>query len=70
MKQYDMTKRTLILLVFILGMACKKPYTPDVVASPNSYLVVEGVINSGSDSTIIKLNRTEEPINNPTFGNH
>ena len=38
--------------------ACKKPYNPPVVSTDNSYLVVEGVINSGSDSTIVKLNRT------------
>jgi hypothetical protein len=38
--------------------ACKKPYYPQVVSSPNSYLVVEGVINSGNDSTIIRLSKT------------
>jgi hypothetical protein len=38
--------------------ACKKPYSPQIVNSPNSYLVVEGVINSGNDSTIIKLSKT------------
>jgi len=37
---------------------CRKPYFPAAVASPGSYLVVEGVINSGADSTIIKLSRT------------
>ncbi|MES2110276.1 MAG: DUF4249 domain-containing protein, partial [Bacteroidota bacterium] len=31
---------------------------PEVVATPHGYLVVEGLINSGADSTIIKLNRT------------
>ena len=31
---------------------------PPVVSSANSYLVVEGSINSGSDSTFIKLSRT------------
>ena len=39
-------------------MACKKPYNPPVVANNGSYLVVEGVINSGSDSTKIMLSRT------------
>ncbi|MGZ3810729.1 MAG: DUF4249 domain-containing protein [Mucilaginibacter sp.] len=37
---------------------CKKPYTPAIVAADNHYLVVEGVINSGQDSTIIQLSRT------------
>ncbi len=38
--------------------ACRKPYDPPAIASPGSYLVVEGVINAGSDSTVIKLSRT------------
>jgi len=46
------------LLLLLALMACKKPYNPTVIASPNHYLVVEGVINSGNDSTIIKLSRT------------
>lgn len=45
------------LLVLFL-FCCKKPYNPPVVTSTNSYLVVEGVINSGSDSTSIKLSKT------------
>lgn len=48
-----------LLLVFaFLTARCKKPYAPPAVSSSNSYLVVEGVINAGADSTIIKLNRT------------
>lgn len=43
-------------LVIVAG--CKKPYKPVVIANNASYLVVEGVINSGPDSTIIKLSRT------------
>ena len=46
------------LLLLLASAACKKPYNPTVIASPNHYLVVEGVINSGNDSTIIKLSRT------------
>ncbi len=39
-------------------MSCRKPYNPPVIANAPSYLVVEGVISAGSDSTIIKLSRT------------
>jgi len=39
-------------------MACKKPYNPPAIITPGSYLVVEGVINTGTDTTIIKLSHT------------
>ena len=45
-----------MLIVFLFS--CKKPYNPPVTSSNVSYLVVEGVINSGNDSTIIKLSKT------------
>jgi Domain of unknown function (DUF4249) len=51
--------RFLIVLPALIEMAgCKKPYAPPIIASNVNYLVVEGVINSGQDSTIIKLSRT------------
>jgi hypothetical protein len=54
-----MLKQRLFYFILVLSLTCcKKPYNPPVVASANSYLVVEGVINSGSDSTIIKLSKT------------
>jgi hypothetical protein len=37
---------------------CKKPYLPPVISSNTSYLVVEGVIDPGQDSTIIRLSHT------------
>jgi hypothetical protein len=46
----------LILIASVMG--CKKPYNPPVVANNQSYLVVEGVINSAADSTKFKLSRT------------
>ncbi|WP_295800508.1 DUF4249 domain-containing protein [Mucilaginibacter sp.] len=50
-----------MILFFALAVtitACKKPYDPPAISAPGTYLVVEGVINSGADSTIIKLNHT------------
>jgi hypothetical protein len=60
------------LVLTIVSMSCKKPYNPPVITSPGSYLVVEGVINAGADSTIIKLSRTVNlssgTTNNPETG--
>jgi len=39
-------------------LSCTKPYNPKVITSANNYLVVEGTINTGGDSTMIKLSRT------------
>jgi len=50
-----------ISYIFVLVAAiygCRKPYNPVLAASPTSYLVVEGVINAGPDSTIISLSHT------------
>jgi len=46
-----------ISLLIFLGIACKKPYNPPAIAATGGYLVVEGVINAGSDSTFIKLSK-------------
>ncbi|TSD64913.1 DUF4249 domain-containing protein [Inquilinus sp. KBS0705] len=53
-------KRKYILYIALLAIAisCKKPYTPPQITAPSSYLVVEGTINSGSDTTFINLSRT------------
>ena len=47
-----------IVLLAIIPASCKKPYNPKVAAVQSDYLVVEGVINSGQDSTVIHLSRT------------
>lgn len=53
-----MRKTAYILFVLITVYSCRKPYLPAIVAANNNYLVVEGVINSGTDSTFIRLTRT------------
>lgn|GEM_PF-28514 len=52
-------RRRIYLFIWIIAVAtsCKKPYYPPVTSSTGSYLVIEGVINSGSDSTFIKISR-------------
>jgi hypothetical protein len=58
-----------VLLLFLL--CCRKPYTPPATSTSQSYLVVEGVIDSGNDSTIIKLSKTvmlTQGTTNPLLG--
>jgi hypothetical protein len=43
-------------IIFLLS--CTKPYNPKVITTSGNYLVVEGIINTGGDSTTIKLSRT------------
>jgi len=45
-------------LLLLVLFCCKKPYTPPAITGNGSYLVVQGVINAGSDSTTISLSRT------------
>jgi len=45
-------------LLLLSLLCCKKPYTPPAITGNVSYLVVEGVINAGPDSTTITLSRT------------
>ena len=58
----------LCTLAALFIMSCTKPYNPKVIASANNYLVVEGTINTGGDSTMIKLSRTVN-INSGTTTN-
>jgi len=65
-------KKYLYTLLVILTCSCKVPFQPAVTTTAYSYLVVDGVINSGSnstDSTFLKLSRTfkisTSPLTNP-----
>ena len=51
---------TIILVTVSLAgwLGCKKLYNPKIISSGGNYLVVEGVINTGSDPSLIKLSRT------------
>jgi hypothetical protein len=51
-------KYTLIAHALLLFGSCKKPYSPQIKTGASNVLVVEGVINTGSDSTIFKLSHT------------
>jgi hypothetical protein len=53
-----MRKILVISILFLPALGCKKAFIPKAVSSANSYLVIEGVINSGSDSTYFRLSRT------------
>lgn len=57
MKKLKETDLLIIISVFSV-MGCRKPYAPSIVSTGKSYLVVEGTINTGQDSTIISLSRT------------
>lgn len=58
--------------VLITSISCRKPYDPPALSATNSYLVVEGVINAGTDSTFIKVTRTvkisDKVVANPETG--
>src|ERR1700743_110829 len=50
-----------VLLIVLLFIGCKKAFNPPgALADTNKYLVIDGIINSGSDSTFIRLSRTKK----------
>ncbi len=57
----------ILFICFATLFSCRKPYNAPVTSADYAYLVVEGVINSGSDSTAITLSRTV-PIGTSTTG--
>ncbi len=50
-------KKILFILV-VFSAACKEAYDPPVISTNQAYLVVEGFINSGTDSTVFTLSHT------------
>jgi hypothetical protein len=60
------TVKYLVVLI-TLTIACKTAYIPPVITNTSNYLVVEGIINTGPDSTIIKLSRTVNLSSNNTI---
>jgi|KBSMisStaDraftv2_1062788.scaffolds.fasta_scaffold11494_2 hypothetical protein len=48
----------LIIIVFSVTFSCKEKYDPPVVKANHNYLVVDGFLNSGGDSSLILLSRT------------
>jgi len=62
-----MKRTTYILIAFaIIIYGCTKPFNPPGVATNANILVVEGLINTGADSTIINLSRTVIVANKTT----
>lgn len=51
-------KKLYIVIVLLVLLCCKKAYKPDITATNYNFLVVEGLINTGADSTFIRLSRT------------
>jgi hypothetical protein len=47
-----------VLTITVMLMSCREVYNPPATAQTNHYLVVDGTIVNGQDSTIIKLSRT------------
>jgi hypothetical protein len=64
-----MKKIAYMVILSMSAISCRKAYNPPVVAGNANYLVVEGIINTGPDSTIINLSRTvnlsQKIVNNP-----
>jgi hypothetical protein len=54
-------------LLLLSLLCCKKPYNPPASSTPNSYLIVEGFINSGNDSTVIMLSKTVQLTGKTTY---
>ena len=57
MKYYLLNLGFFVLLLFL--DSCIEPFSPPEVNSPDTYLVVDGFLNVGQDTSIIALSRTQ-----------
>jgi hypothetical protein len=65
--KYNMFKIAVCSIIILLVAGCKEPYVlPAKAVANTNFLVVEGNINVGQDSTIIKLSHTK-PLNDSTL---
>ncbi|HWB27375.1 MAG TPA: DUF4249 domain-containing protein [Chitinophagaceae bacterium] len=46
--------------MMLAGLECRQKYSPPLLQALTGYLVVEGVINAGQDTTRIRLSRTKK----------
>jgi hypothetical protein len=58
---------SICLLLSLVTGSCVEPYTPPAITGAESYLVVEGFINSGSSPTTFILSRTRNQENANNF---
>jgi uncharacterized membrane protein len=47
-----------LVLICMLLYGCKEKFLPEIKENNVNYLVIEGLINTGNDSTIFTLTRT------------
>lgn len=53
-------KMSILAIFLILSIiSCIDPFSPPEVSSPQSYLVMDGFLNIGTDTTVIELRRTQ-----------
>jgi hypothetical protein len=58
MNRYKLALAVATILTLIGWYGCKEKYTPEIKDNNVKYLVIEGIINTGADSTIFTLSRT------------
>lgn len=51
-------KYLFFVVVTLTGIGCKEIYKPDIISSPNRYLVIEGNLNPGPGPANIRLTRS------------